>query len=180
LTRVNEFPRPISVADLPEEGEAFEVSATPEERRALAERLGLLALDALVARGRLEPMEPGGLIRLSGTLEASATQECVVSLQPVAATLREPLLRCFRLGPPVPQGDDAEVAVELEEEVEPLPGDVVDVGEIAAEELALALDPYPRAPAAEELVAGRLGPKVTLNAPEERHHPFAALRGRAR
>ena len=189
LALAREFSRPIAVEGLPEAGEAFEVTATPDERRALAKRFGLLALDSLVARGRLERAEPAGVVRLSGTLEASVVQECVVSLEPVASTLREPLWRYFGVGPNAPPaaaaaaGDDAgEVAVEPEEEeVEPLAGDVLDVGEVVAEELALALDPYPRLPNAEELVARRLGAKVTLNAPEEeRDRPFAVLRrGRA-
>jgi hypothetical protein len=37
----------------------------------------------------------------------------------------------------------------LADEPEPLEGDRIDLGEIVAEELALAIDPYPRAPGAE-------------------------------
>ena len=43
-----------------------------------------------------------------------------------------------------PEGDEIELA-EPDLDTEPLAGDVIDMGEIAAQALALALDPYPRA-----------------------------------
>jgi hypothetical protein len=61
-----------------------------------------------------------------------------------------------------------------EEEVEPVVGGVIDVGEAFAEELGLALDPYPRAAGA-ALDAGALTPHVSLGSEPDASMPFAAL-----
>ena len=179
MTHANEFPRPISIESLPEGGAAFEITATPEERRALAGRLDLIALESLTARGRVKRVRPGGLIRLTGVLEASVVQTCVVTLEPLAGTLREPMERLYTDRPEA-AAVVGEVTVDPEgEEIEWLSGGALDLGEVVAEDLALALDPYPRLPDAEAQVAERLGPGVSLNAPEARERPFAALHHRA-
>jgi hypothetical protein len=43
-----------------------------------------------------------------------------------------------------PEGGEIELA-DADLDTEPLSGDIIDMGEIAAQALALALDPYPRA-----------------------------------
>ena len=48
------------------------------------------------------------------------------------------------LVPGIPEGTEIELA-EPDLDAEPLLGDIIDMGEIAAQALALALDPYPRA-----------------------------------
>ena len=63
-----------------------------------------------------------------------------------------------------------------ESEVELVSGRTIDLGEAIAEELALALDPYPRAAAADDLVAEDLGPHISFGAAEPAETPFAALR----
>jgi uncharacterized metal-binding protein YceD (DUF177 family) len=81
---------------------------------------------------------------LEGRLEAVVTQACVVSLAPVPATLAVDFRRLFVAAAALPAA--REVVVDpLADEPEPLPGRAIDLGEIVAEELALALDPYPRA-----------------------------------
>jgi hypothetical protein len=50
-----------------------------------------------------------------------------------------------------------------DDELEPLVGDRIDVGESFAEELGLALDPYPRAAGAAAQVAAELGPEVSFS-----------------
>ena len=191
MALANEFPRPISTESLPAGGAAFDVAATPEERRALARRFDLLGLESLTARGRVERVPAGALVRVSGALEAAVVQECVVSLEPVASTVRAPLERLYGDAPAVvvaaasSGGAGGEVTVDPEDdEVEPLSaGGAIDLGELVAEELALALDPYPRAPDALEQVADLVGRnEVSLNAAEDaRDRPFAAaLRRRLR
>ena len=54
-------------------------------------------------------------------------------------------------------------------------GRTLDLGEMVAEELALALDPYPRAADAGALVSARLGPNISFGAAEPPETPLAAL-----
>jgi uncharacterized metal-binding protein YceD (DUF177 family) len=175
----NEFSRRVVIEPWPEGGIAVELCAEPDERRALARRFGLLALHALTARGRVERVAGSRELRFEGWLEATLEQECVVSLEPVPASLREPVERRYLpgqaqaapAGPAVLVADDDD-----EDEVELVSGRTIDVGEAIAEELALALDPYPRAPAAEELIAADLGDGVSFGAvAEPAEQPFAVL-----
>ena len=70
-------------------------------------------------------------------------QTCVVSLEDFTATIEERFtLRC------VPDGEESDdIDPEAPDEISYADG-ILDLGEAAAEQLALALDPYPRAPGA--------------------------------
>lgn len=143
----NEFTRTLVVDPLPHAGLTFVVDAAPGERAALARRFDLIALDRLAASGWVRRGAARGSVLLEGRLEAAVIQACVVSLAPVPARLAVDFRRLFVATSAGPAG--REVVVDpLADEPEPLPGRVIDLGEIVAEELALALDPYPRAPGA--------------------------------
>jgi hypothetical protein len=176
----NEFSRRLVVEPWPGESVAVDVSADAAERRSLAERFDLLELRALRGHGRLE--RHGGVLILRGWLEANVVQACVVSLEPVPARIRQPVERRYRLGG---TGATAQARFEPhgtvvldddEAEVEPVLGREIDLGEAFAEELGLALDPYPRACEAPALESGALGPHVSVGAEDRPSRPFAALR----
>jgi uncharacterized metal-binding protein YceD (DUF177 family) len=119
------------------------IAASPAECVALARRFSLVSLDRLEAELRLERLA-GGLVRVSATMTAELAQSCVVTLEPVAARIEEDFTVFY--GP-------AETAREIvldgtAETVEPLEGSRIDVGETVAQQLSLALDPFPRAPGA--------------------------------
>ncbi len=65
---VPEFSRPIPRERLGGQILIEEISATPQERTALARRFGMLGLDLLAATLRIEPGAGKGLLRLSGHL----------------------------------------------------------------------------------------------------------------
>lgn len=141
-----EFSRPIAVDGLGEEAVVERIEATAGERAALARRLDLLALDRLAATLELRRAEGGEAVRLTGRLEAEVTQACVVTLAPVSSRLEEEFSLLY--GPESdPDRAGGEVLVDLDEEdgPEPIPPGGLDLGEVVAEQLALALDPYPRA-----------------------------------
>lgn len=138
-----EFSRRIELARLGGHETAYPISAEPAEREALARRFDLLSLDRLDAEIRLRRVG-GGMVRLSGRLRADVVQACVVSLEPVASAIEQDFTLLY--GPTQP---GKSVMVDLEADVaEPFEGDAIDIGEAAAQQLALALDPYPRAPGA--------------------------------
>jgi uncharacterized metal-binding protein YceD (DUF177 family) len=177
----NEFSRKVVIEPWPEGGVALKVHAEPDERRALARRFDLLELTALEAEGRLERDAASGEIRFHGSLAADLEQECVVTLEPVPARIRRPVERRYlRAEGRAPHGPVAEFQVpedgEDEEEVELVYGRTIDLGEVLAEELALALDTYPRAADADALVAGELAPYIGGGTAEPAEQPFAALR----
>jgi uncharacterized metal-binding protein YceD (DUF177 family) len=177
----NEFSRTLVVDPWPEAGIEVDVSAGPEERQALARRFDLVEVRSLRGRGRLERCEQPAELVFSGWLTAEVVQSCVASLEPVAATLRQRVERRYRLGGRPGAGGDRwqpEGVLDLDadaDEVEPLSGREIDIGEALAEELGLALDPYPRAVGTEAIEAEAMGPYVSLGRAEP-DHPFAALR----
>lgn len=139
-----EFSRPIKLRHLPASGgQAFAHEATPAECRAVARRLELVTLEGFGFAGRIEHGPRDGILIVRGTVTADVTQRCVVTLEPVPATLEVPIERYFVVGAGLVEG---EVVVSPDdEEPEPVTGDLLDLGEIAVEELSLALDPYPHA-----------------------------------
>jgi hypothetical protein len=148
--------RPVVVDPWPSGGIEFAFEASPEECRGLAARFHLVAVDRLTGQARLDRID-GEMIRLHGRLQAEVVQSCVVSLEDVPATIDEPF-ECHFTRP------DAGAAGDLawDEDVEPLAGPELDVGEIFAQQLSLMLDPYPRAAGADALALRELGPNIAF------------------
>lgn len=172
----SEFSRRLVVDPWPGEAIAVDISAGPEERQALAERFALLAVHSLCGRGQVERGREPGEVVLRGRLEADVVQECVVTLEPVPARLSLSIERRYRSGAAVsPEPHGLEVLSDDEDEIEPVIDGAIDLGEAFAEELGLALDPYPRAPGA-ALDADALPPHVSVGPAHGATTAFAALR----
>ena len=137
-----EFSRPFAIDDIEPKGSMVELIADPEERRLLAERFDLLALDRLVARLTVTRGASGIPIRVRGRLQASVVQSCVVSLEPVASEIDEPVEAEY--GPASAVGPEEVVQLDQPDPPEPLEGDSLELGELVAQHLSVALDPYPR------------------------------------
>ena len=154
-----ELHRPIAVERIGQSGLSVEVEAGADELAALAARMALPGIGALRCRFQLRRIA-AGIIEAEGRLRADLTQVCVVSLDEFPAELAEDFQVHF-----VPAGtEDDEPEPNAMDQV-PYEGGMIDLGEAAAEQLALALDPYPHKPGAE------------LDAPpdEAALHPFGAL-----
>ncbi len=139
----HELSRPVVLARVPSVGRDLVVEAKPEECVALAARLGIEQVGRLRATLRLKP-DRRGRIEVTGRLEAAVVQLCVVSLEPVAQEIDVPV--ALRLLPPEQAASDS--PEDAFDDIEAPHGEA-DLGEALAEELALALDPYPRHPDAE-------------------------------
>ena len=138
-----EFSRRVEIARLGAHEAFYPISAAPEEREALARRFDLLSLDRLEAELRLQRLA-GGFVRVRGRLGADVVQACVISLEPVASVLERDFTMLYGS-----TESGKSVIVDLEtDEAEPFDGDAIDIGEAVAQQLAMALDPYPRAPGA--------------------------------
>jgi len=162
-----EYSRPIRIDSIREQALSLEIAADEGERAALARRFGLLGLARLEAVLTLS--RRGDEVAVQGTLAAAVTQACVATAEPVAAQVEAPFAILFR---PQPEANAAEEEVELSEsemDVVFFGSAEIDLGEAVAETLALALDPYPRAPGADEIL------KAAGVKSEEEAGPFAAL-----
>ena len=138
-------------------GAAITVSLRPDPRvrAALAVRFDLISVDAFEAALTVRRRRDGGWIEVTGSLSASVTQRCVVTTDPVPARVTAEIEELFD-----DSGETRADEVDLDftaDTPEPVDGDSIDVGEIAAQAFGLALDPYPRVPGAEPAVTA-VGP----------------------
>jgi uncharacterized metal-binding protein YceD (DUF177 family) len=164
-----EFSRPLPLERLSSGAIEIEVSADARERAALARRFDLVALDRLSAVLRVS--RDKGPIRVEGHLDADVTQTCVVSLEPVRSELHEDFVQLYTPDPAPAPSHVVAVEPGEDETPEPLGPEGLDLGDAVAQQLALALDPYPRAPGA--------APPQDLAEPESEAPatgPFEALR----
>lgn len=160
-----ELHRPLAVAQIGASGRTVTVEADAAECAALARRMGIPAIHALSCRFRLVAGEAGA-VQAEGELRARLLQDCVVSLEPFESELVEPFRLRFVPAAEAADAEEEDAPLDLEADDElPYHGGSIDLGEAVAEQLALALDPYPRKPGA------RL-PDEAEAAPES---PFAAL-----
>jgi uncharacterized metal-binding protein YceD (DUF177 family) len=139
---VPEFSHIVNVQDLPQDGADYDISANEAECVKLAERFNLVRLSGLKAVLRLDRRSRGA-VRLSGGIVAQVTQTCVATLDPVDEDVEIDLDIVFQ-----PDFEDLPLDApeyDSERDLEPLTGDSLDIGEIVAEEMALSLNPYPRA-----------------------------------
>ncbi len=147
----------------------FDLQPTPEERAALMRDLALLDLPSLRLAGEIRPEGKADFL-LSARLSAQAVQPCVVTLEPVATVIDEPVTRRFLAEAAAPAAEESEIPEDVD--AEPLP-DAIDLMALAAEALMLALPLYPRAPGAEAGLAAVAPPEG--GADEAPAKPFAAL-----
>jgi hypothetical protein len=159
---------PVRVEDVPEEGCELTLTADPATREALARTAGVIGVPRLEARFRLDRHGKGGL-HVTGTVSASVEQTCVVTLDPLTNEVSEAVDIVFDpAAPDAPlSGDEEAVLADAADPPEPLVGDAVDLGALAADFLLLGIDPYPRKPGA------TFSPPAS--AEDAAAHPFAAL-----
>jgi uncharacterized metal-binding protein YceD (DUF177 family) len=141
------------------DGTHVEVEAEPDEREAVARRMGLKALPMLHCRFELHRLG-GQVVQATGSLRARVVQTCVMTLEPFEAEVIEDFAVRF-----VPEGTESDALdIEADDEIA-YAGGAIDLGEAASEQLALALDPFPRKP-------GAALPDVEIDQTER---PFAVL-----
>ncbi|HKH81771.1 MAG TPA: DUF177 domain-containing protein [Methylovirgula sp.] len=166
------FSYPVNVDEVPEQGLDLTISADPPTRQALALADGLAGIASLAADFHIA-RQGIAQFNVSGSVRASVTQVCVLSLQPFDTDVVEEVdvdfappaaaaLAAARagtmLGGPGASGRDPP---------DPIVDGMIDVGALAAEFLALGLDPYPKKPGVEF---------VPMTVPEEKGGPFDVLK----
>ena len=152
---------PVPLVKIGADGLTVTVTATPDECAVLARRMGIPAVHELTCVFTLTPARADpARIAADGVLRARVTRECIVSAEEFETLAGDRFTVFF-----VPEGEESEeLDPDMEDEI-PYRGDTIDLGEAAAEQLALALDPYPR-------IDGATVPDIEG---DEDRNPFAAL-----
>jgi uncharacterized metal-binding protein YceD (DUF177 family) len=163
-----ELSRRLRLDRVPPSGVVLDIETSDVERNALTQRFGVLAVPELTAYVVLRA-EGTGLWRVDGRLRALVVQACGITLDPVEQRIDETFDLRFTTEVEEIDRDTGELVVGAEAP-EPLHGDTLDLGEIVADQLGLAIDPFPRKPGAQ--LADILH---STAAPTAEEGPFAAL-----
>lgn len=168
----------------------YKIIADAETCAALAERYDVLGLNNVRAEIDLRRERGGLVIRIGGQVWADVTQTCVVTLDPMTSSAQGEIDAYFadseqaisfakaRANIKAKKG---EVEVEMIDEHD-APDEIVngqiDLGEVAAQFLSLAIDPYPRS--VDQIDASLLGGDQATQDHDEGKDtatsPFAALK----
>lgn len=170
-SRTADIPRwPVRLAEVPPSGlHVRRQDLDAADRAAFAARIGVEAVSAFDLDLAVTPYRGDGL-KVEGRVRAKVVQTCVVTLDPVENVIDEAVEATFRpeqaLKPHIVR--DAEEGPAIDASVaadDPLVGGAIDAAAIAAEFLALGVDPYPRKPGV-SFEPPTAGPEAS---------PFAAL-----
>jgi hypothetical protein len=166
------FSHLVPVDEVPEQGLDLTISADSATRQALAAADGLAGIESLQAdfhiarRGLAE-------FNVSGNLRARIMQVCVLSLEPFDTDIVEEIDVDFAPATALAAAPAGTIlngtgAMEQRDPPDPIVDGKIDVGALAAEFLALGLDPYPKKPGVEF---------VPITLPEDKdERPFAILK----
>ncbi|WP_417806104.1 YceD family protein [Thalassospira lucentensis] len=176
-----EFSRIVNTDEQVGKKEKLTIKASDKECAALAKRFELISIDSLQADLTIL-VASNGEVTVRGPMQADIVQRCVTTLDPVPEKVEDDVEVLF--SPHVSEDDLPSNPDDLEDlsedelmalldQPEPLVDGKIDVGEVVAQFLAVAMDPYPRKQGA-ELPEAVL---VEEEAEEERPNPFAKLAG---
>jgi hypothetical protein len=157
------------LSDVPHSGYETDITASPDELKRLAEWAGVDAISRLTGHITVRA-QSRTTYHLETEFEADVEQACVVTLEPVHSHIVRRFARTLHITPGLHRYTDkgglvtsASVEEDAPDEIESLR---YDLAAPLREELALAIDPYPRAPG------------VAFEKPDdadESDHPFAVL-----
>jgi uncharacterized metal-binding protein YceD (DUF177 family) len=151
------------VETVPDSGLDMKVSASEDERAALAGQCGLAAIQSFEADFQVRKQAPGRF-KVSGQLRARVTQTCVVSLEPFETQIHADIGVDF-----APSDAPSPTSLLQDDPPDPIINGQIDLGALAAEFLLLNLDLYPRKPGAVFAEAEAGGER------SEKISPFAVL-----
>ena len=147
IHKTTELSRPVELRSVLENEEiSLDIRATAEECRALAKRFDILEVEDLNAFLTIRPGANPALITVEGEIMAHVVQACCVTLAPVKEVVQDSFSDLLTTDPEL-LGSDEEEDEDSDKPVELIRSDNIDIGEIVAQWLSLALNPYPRSDA---------------------------------
>jgi hypothetical protein len=162
----------------------IKISPGPDELKRLAKRMALTGLKDVEGELILSRDSGRNVIFISGQVRAGVTQNSVISGKPVESQVQDSFEAWYanheeavsfakakqeRL---VREGQGDFPFMDESEDPEPIMDGKIDVGELVAQYLSLAIDPYPRA----EGESFELAADAPKAAEEVYENPFAALK----
>jgi hypothetical protein len=157
----------VNVSRLPKKGIPVVIEATEAARAELAKAHDLVSVERFRAELTVSAWKRNG-VSVEGNVVADIVQSCVVTLDPVAATVDEAVSAVFlpedsKLGrESFNLGGEILIDVDGPDSPELFSGDRIDIGALAEEFFGLGINPYPRKADIE-----------LPSSPNEQHEPHA-------
>lgn len=148
----------------------FELVPSADERRAVADVLGITGVKKLRFSGQIAPLGSKDW-ELTADLGATVVQDCVVTLAPVTTRIDETVNRTYLAT--LPQIEATEIEMPEDDTIEELPN-TLDLAQVMIEALALALPLYPRSEGA-ELAQSNFAEVGVTPLTDDDAKPFAGL-----
>jgi hypothetical protein len=181
-----EWSAPFDVGTLGAKAVTRTLTAPADAAAALSERFEVLGLRDIQAQITLERVQGGHVIKVTGHVTAQVDQECGITLALMtthahgnieAYFAESSTIVSFAKGRAEAELRAGETEIPMTDEVdapEPIVNGIINLGEVAAQFLSLAIDPYPRSVPADE---DQDGISVIVADPEPaRSSPFDQLR----
>jgi uncharacterized metal-binding protein YceD (DUF177 family) len=151
----NAFHRWMTLAEIRRHAAPLTINANADERAAIAVRFDLVGLDRLDAR--LTFRFDGDILSVGGDVSGDVVQRCVATDEPLPSRVTTPLDVRYV---PLEKLEAAEQEAEIELGAHDLDiigytGSKIDLGEMIADTLYLALDPFPRLANADDFLKER-------------------------
>ena len=178
-----EFSRPINIDQVDRHGKKEFIEATSDECIDLAKRFDLLSLNSFSANVTVKPASGGIKFEVKGTFSANLSQTSVVSGKPVNNTIENEISAWFADQTRVKSFEQAKrnrdrENYEIEQEIKPeaeepeqVQNGIIDLGEVAAQFLGLAIDDFPRTDEESE----GAGDYIEVKPEDTKPNPFAKL-----
>jgi uncharacterized metal-binding protein YceD (DUF177 family) len=157
-----EFSRPIALSQAHDHAVEEALEALPDECGALAKRFDVRSISSVSAQLHVAPHAQGFCV--TGVVTADVVQTCVVTGEAVAAHVEAPINVLLWTQEVEGDLDMLEEAYGVDD-IEPIESDDYDLGEMSAQYLALAIDPFPR----------KKGASLDAILPQRKTNPFSVL-----
>lgn len=146
---MTEFDATIRLSAAGHDPESLRRRADETELAAIAARLGLSRVARFEFTARLARLPEGDVYLATGAISMTAERICVASLEAFDETTEAEFEEYFTTSVDK-ASDDGDIDADSTD-IELIDGDSVDLGELALQYAAMALDPHPRAPGATEI-----------------------------
>lgn len=142
-----EFSHRVAVDKIPAGGLKITLTANEVQRAALKERFDLVDLQSLSAELKVKrESHVVDEVIVTGTLTAEATQQCVVTLEPLPISINTSL-RIICLDESAAPSESSTIdLVHDDDDIDYIQNGQIDLGELIAQHFGITLDPYPRKP----------------------------------
>lgn len=141
-SQAHDFSFTLDFAHVGAHGIDVALEASPEQKKALAERFGVLIVEDFAATARIT-REDVDKARVKGDFHAKVEQTCGITLEPFTQDVAEEFDLTFKETAPS-QSVKNEYVLDMDGDFEPMERGKMDIGETLVELLSLALDAFPK------------------------------------